>query len=95
MTAHTHTEFKPGCYRCDISKDEYIAALEEQQAELEAERDVLRAIVAELAATHPQNGYYCGHCGTPMNNHALPPDTYLHTPDCLWVCARQAIKETP
>ena len=55
----------------------------------------LCAIVAELAATHPQNGYYCGHCGTPMNNHALPPDTYLHTPDCLWVCARQAIKETP
>lgn len=50
MTAHTHTEFKPGCYRCDLSKDEYIAALEEQQAELEAERDTLRAIAADLVA---------------------------------------------
>ena len=67
----------------------------EELAELEAERDTLRAIVADLAATHPQNGYHCGHCGTAMNNHALPPDTYTHAAECLWMRAREATKETP
>ena len=55
----------------------------------------LRGIVTDLAATHPQNGYYCLHCGTAINNHALPPGTYTHAAGCLWVRAREAIGETP
>ena len=81
-------DLPPGHHHVHVNKDGTITAVPMRQASIQA-------IVAELAATHPQNGYYCGHCGTPMNNHALPPDTYLHTADCLWVCARQAIKETP
>ena len=62
---------------------------------LATERDGLRAIVTDLAATHPQNGYHCLHCGAAMNNHALPPGTYTHAADCLWTRAREAIGETP
>jgi hypothetical protein len=40
MSAHTHTTPVPGCYRCELGRDEAMSALAEERDELrEALRD--------------------------------------------------------
>ena len=34
MTAHLHAEIVPGCYRCDLNRDEVEAAEQEEAEEL-------------------------------------------------------------
>lgn len=58
------------------------------------ECDVVMARLAELeqlardvAAVHPQNGYWCMWCHVEMNNHELPPGYYRHEPSCVWLRA--------
>jgi hypothetical protein len=50
VTAHTHTEYVEGCYRCDLSRDE--------AAQIEAEERAARgaAIRREVSAALEERG---------------------------------------
>ena len=59
MTQHTHRTFVDGCYRCDLSRDEAIAACLDTAAKL-------REHITEEQARHPEHtdGYHASakHC---------------------------------
>jgi hypothetical protein len=54
MTPHDHTAFVPGCYRCELGRDE----LARQHEEIEAEREAVIAAVMRHANAldHPEPG---------------------------------------
>lgn len=47
MTQHDHSEYMPGCYRCELGRDEAMHAVATERDELEAESDRLREALRE------------------------------------------------
>lgn len=47
MTPHDHATFVPGCYRCELGRDEVMSGLAEERDELLAEIERLRGLVAK------------------------------------------------
>lgn len=64
MNEHRHSTVVPGCYRCELSKDEYLHNLEDQVKDMDAEIEALEAEIERLRAdihalTHrPAPTYY-------------------------------------
>jgi hypothetical protein len=55
VSAHTHTTHTPGCYRCDLSRYEYLDEL----AELEAECERLRSEADNSRRSAEQRKEWC------------------------------------
>lgn len=55
----------------------------------------LERIARDVAAKHPQNGYFCMWCSVEMNNHELPPGYYGHESSCTWLRAVSATAGAP
>ena len=52
MSAHRHPQHVPGCYRCELSREEAFNDLVQQRDELDAENTRLRALIAVYVAAN-------------------------------------------
>jgi hypothetical protein len=48
MTAHDHREIVPGCYRCELGRDEARDAIEDHLREMAARQDAVQALLGVL-----------------------------------------------
>jgi len=53
VSEHRHSTYVPGCYRCDLSKDEARDALSDEVFDLTTALDAIRAVADEYAANGP------------------------------------------
>lgn len=51
MVAHNCVGFRPGCFRCELGKDELIDVLGDEVTELQAVVDHLQELIDVFAAT--------------------------------------------
>ena len=55
MTAHLHPQHVPGCFRCELSRDEAFDALADERDELQADRDLLTRLLDGVLADEPDS----------------------------------------
>lgn len=55
MTPHDHRVFVPGCFRCELGRDEYEGALVDEVEELRQALGDLLGVAEDMRATSPRS----------------------------------------